>query len=369
MIAAMATMATMATMAMSLALQPVASCSGLQTPPDLRHHVDAGLKAKQAGDLDGAIRQFQRVVELAPNLAAAHVNLGAVYFEKKDYDNAIPSLRQALELSPDLPGAHAMLGVALLSQGYASQAVPHLEKAQAVPGGEDLLGVALLESGRTREAIDRLEAALQRKPDDPDLLYYLSQALGLLSKQLFDRLAERSPASARTRQVAAEAHAAAGNREAAEKEYRAALALRPDLRGVHLALGELYLGSGDYQSAEREFREEARLAPGSAAAAYQLGVVLLNRGLVPAALAELQRADRLQPGMPETLLELGKAAAAAGDLAQAEKLLRQVLDREQASRLAESAHYQLAQVYRKLGRAADAGREMKRFQDLRKARQ
>jgi len=336
----------------------------LQTLPDLRHHVDAGLKAKQAGDLEAAIREFKRVVELAPNLAAAHVNLGAVYFEKKDYENAIPSLRQALEINPDLPGAQAMLGVALLAQGYASQAVPHLEKAQA----DDLLGVALLESGRTREAIDKLEAVLQNKPDDPDLLYYLSLALGRLSKQVLDRLAERSPASARARQMTAEAHAAAGNREAAEKEYRAALALRPDLRGVHLALGELYLGSGDYESAEREFREEVRLAPGSAAAAYQLGVVLLNRGLVPGALAELQRADRLHPGMPETLLELGKATAAAGELALAEKLLQQVLEREQASRLAESAHYQLAQVYRKLGRAADADREMKRFQDMRKAR-
>lgn len=337
----------------------------LQSPSALKQHVDAGLKAKQAGDMDAAIREFKRVVELAPNLAAAHVNLGAVYFEKKDYQQAIPSLRQALELNPELPGAHAMLGVALLAQGYASQAVPHLETAQS----DELLGVALLESGRTREAIDKLEAALANKPDDPDLLYYLSQALGHLSKQALDRLAERSPNSARTRQVAAEAQAAAGNREAAEKEYRAALALRPDLRGLRLALGELYVGSGDYERAEREFREEARLAPGSAAAAYKLGFVLLNRGQVPAAIEELKRADRLQPDMPETLLELGKANAAAGDFVQAEKLLRQVLNLEQASRLAESAHYQLANVYRKLNRTADAEREMKRFQELRQARQ
>ena len=48
-----------------------------QVSPELRQHVDAGLKAKAAGDLDGAIREFQRVVELAPTLAAAHVNLGA----------------------------------------------------------------------------------------------------------------------------------------------------------------------------------------------------------------------------------------------------------------------------------------------------
>ena len=65
------------------------------------------------------------------------------------------------------------------------------------------------------------------------------------------------------------------------------LSLRPDLRGVHFALGEMYLGSGDYEKAEREFREEARLAPGFAPAAHKLGVVLMNRGETRAAVARV----------------------------------------------------------------------------------
>ena len=42
----------------------------LQVNPELKQHVEAGLAAKQAGDLDTAIREFQRVTELAPGLAA-----------------------------------------------------------------------------------------------------------------------------------------------------------------------------------------------------------------------------------------------------------------------------------------------------------
>ena len=114
-----------------------------QVTPELKQHVDAGLKAKNAGDLDAAIREFQRVVELAPGLAAAHVNLGAVYYDKKDYTHAIPPLRKGLQINPDLPGAQAMLGAALLAQGYASESIPYLEKVHA----DDLLGVALFESG------------------------------------------------------------------------------------------------------------------------------------------------------------------------------------------------------------------------------
>ena len=333
----------------------------LQASPELKQHVEAGLKAKRSGDLDTAIREFQRVVELAPQLSAAHVNLGAAYSDKKDYGNAIPPLRKALDLNPDLPGAHGMLGVALLAQGYAAESIAHLEKAKS----DDMLGIALLEAGRTREAIDKLEEALEKRPGDPDLLYYLSQAHARLAKQAAQVLTGQSPDSARARQLFGESRAAGGSRDLAEKDFRAALALRPELRGVHLALGELYLGSGDFDKAEREFREEARLAPGSAAAAYKLGLVLLNRGETRLAMAELQRANALQPETPEILLDLGKASAAAGDTAAAEKLFLGVLDKERESGLAESAHFQLAQIYRKLGRLEDAERETKAFQRIR----
>lgn len=336
----------------------------LQVTPELKQHVEAGLKAKNAGDLEAALREFQRVVEIAPEMAAAHVNLGAVYLAKKGYREAIPPLRRALELNPDLPGAHDMLGTALLALGYAGESIPHLEKA----GAEDLWGVALLETGRVREAVDKLEAALVKRPDDPDLLYYLAQAQGRLSKLVFDKLVAGSPDSARRRQLLGEAQAAAGNRDAAEKDFRAALEIRPDLRGVHFALGELYLGSGDYPGAEREFREEARRAPGSAAAASKLGEVLLNLGRTPEALVELRRANALEPDTPETLLQLGKATLASGDPAAAEKLLLRVIEQEPASNHAESAHYQLAQIYRKLGRSPEADREMKLFQEMRKGR-
>lgn len=334
--------------------------------PELKQHVEAGLKARAAGDADGAIREFRRVVELAPELPAAYVNLGAAYLDKKDYSGAIPPLRKALELNANLPGAEAMLGSALLAQGYAAEAVPHLEKAQA----NDLLGVALLEAGRPREGMVRLEAAAEKRPEDPDLLYYLGLAHSELAKELFERLRTRYPESARTQQMLGDELAAMGNHDAALKHLRAAVAARPDLHGVHFAIGELLVSLGDYEGAEKEFRAETQLAPGSAAAAYRLGSVLLNRGQMGEALTELQRANTLQPDMPETMLDLGKALLTTGDSAGAEKLFRRVIELEPDSKLSETSHYQLAQIYRKSGKPAEAAKEMTRFQEMRsKAKQ
>jgi tetratricopeptide (TPR) repeat protein len=149
------------------------------------------------------------------------------------------------------------------------------------------------------------------------------------------------------------------------KHFRAAILKRPDLRGVHYAIGDLLLKAGDYEKAEAEFRAELHLTPGSAAACYKLGLVLANRGLTNESLMQLRRANELAPNMPETLLELGKALAAAGDVKSSESVLRQVLAAERDSALAEAAHFHLAQVYRRLGRTADADRELKSFQQLR----
>lgn len=332
-----------------------------QATPDLKQAVEAGLKAKQSGDLKTAEVEFRKVVQLAPTLAAAHVNLGAVLFEQQDYAGAIPSLQKALELNPQLPGAELMLGTAQLSLGYASDAIPHLEKTQTI----DLLGIALVEAGRDREAVDRLEAALSNRPGDADLLYYLGRAHVRLAKQSFDQVAPDSP---RVHQLRAETNAAAGRREAAVKEYAAALAKRASLRGVHLAIGELALESGDVDTAAKEFAEEFRLAPGSAIAALRYGSVLLAKGESAAGLKTLRRADELRPEMPETLLELGKAEAATGVAAKAEKAWKKLIELEPDSGLAETAHFQLSQLYRRLKRPAEADRETELFREMKAKR-
>lgn len=350
---------------------PTALLAGLLTlqaggsmPPGLREHVEAGLKARQEGDFDAAIRAFERVAALAPELAAAHVNLGAAYLDAKRYSKAAESLRRALELSPDLPGARGMLGTALLAQGYANEAVPHLESG----GLHGLLGVALLEAGRTPEAIGAFETAIAAGPDDPDILYYLGRAHDQLAKQLFDKLLAAHASSARARQLVGEAQRAAGNREAAEREYRAALEVRPGLPGVHFALGELRLESGDYQEAEREFRAEYEMRPGDAQAAYRLGSVLLNLGDTAQAVAMLRRANELRPDMPETMFELARGLTLSGQLPEAETLLIRVLEMEADTRLAESASFQLANLLRQQGRIEEADRELARYRKIRAAR-
>ncbi|MCU1296495.1 MAG: hypothetical protein JWO91_773 [Acidobacteriaceae bacterium] len=328
--------------------------------PDALQHMQAGTEADKQRHFDVAITEFRKATELDPSLTAAFVNLGQAYMENHEYGSAIPPLKRALELNPDLTPAHQLLGYALLSQGYAAEAIPHLAKAQDATA----LGIAEIQTGNLKEAVENLQIALAKQPGDPDLLYYLGRASGLLSKQSVDTLLAAYPDSARAHQAMGENYFVLRQMPQAEKEFRAALQLRPDSPEVHLELGEVYAGSSQWDKAVEEYRAQTKLQPGNAEAFYRLGDSLLQQGKVHDARTVLQHSDHLQTDMPETLYALGKASALDGDPAAAEKSWKKLLAIEKDTTLAGQAHFALAGLYRKQGKTGDAAKEMQEFQKL-----
>jgi len=329
--------------------------------PEAVKHFQAGTEAERQKHFDVAAAEFRKVTELDPGFVQGFVSLGQVLLEEQDYGAAVTSLKHALQLDPNLGAAHQLLGYALLAQGYSAEAIPHLKRVDD-PGA---LGIAQLQTGDLPGAVANLQRALERQPSDPDLLYYLGRASGLLSKQAVDTLLAQYPDSPRAHQAMGENYYVLRQMPQAEADYKEALKLRPDLPEVHMELGEVYASSGQWQKAEEEFRAQTKLQPGNAEAAYRLGNALLEQGKAKEARPELQRADRLLPDMPETLYALGKAAALDGDNTAAEKAFTKLLEIEKETPLAAQTHFALAGIYRKQGKTAEAEREMQEFQKLR----
>jgi tetratricopeptide (TPR) repeat protein len=328
--------------------------------PEAVQHFDAGRRAESEKHFDVAADEYRKVTELEPKFAAGFVSLGQTLMEQGNYGSALAPLKQALELDSTLAPAHQLLGYALLAQGYAAEAIPHLERVHE----QGAVGIAQLETGQLAESITNLQAALQKRPNDPDLLYYLGRASGLLSKQSIDTLLAAYPQSPRAYQALAENYFVLRQMADAEKQYQQALQLRPDTPNLHLELGQVYAMTSRWPQAEEQFRAETKLQPGNAEAAFRLGEALLQQGRARESRKELERSDRLQPQMPETLYALGKAAALEGDAPAAEKAWTGLLKIEKEGPLAGQAHFGLAGVYRKQGKAAEAEREMQEFQKL-----
>jgi tetratricopeptide (TPR) repeat protein len=328
--------------------------------PQAAEHMEAGIAADKQHQFDVAIREFKKTTELDPSFADGFISLGQAYMENADYASAIAPLKRALELNSDSLPAHQLLGYSLLSQGYATEAIPHLERAP----DKTALGIAEIQAGQLAQAVANLQTALAAHPNDPDVLYYLGRASGLLAKQSIDTLLAAYPDSPRAHQAMAENYYVLRRMQDAEKEYRDALRLRPGLPEAHLALGEVYAGAFKWDKAEEQFRLQTKLQPGNAEAAYRLGEALLEQGKAHEARAELLRSDRLMQDMPETLYALGKAASLDGDGAAAEKAWNKLLSIENQSPLAAQAHFGLAGLYRKQGKTAQAKHEMQEFEKL-----
>lgn len=328
--------------------------------PQAAEHMQAGIAADKQHQFDVAIREFKKTTELDPSFADGFISLGQAYMENGDYASAIAPLKQALELNSASLPAHQLLGYSLLSEGYATEAIPHLERAP----DKTALGIAEIQAGQLAQAVQNLQTALAAHPNDPDVLYYLGRASGLLAKQSIDTLLAAYPDSPRAHQAMAENYYVLRRMQDAEKEYRDALRLRPGLPEAHLALGEVYAGAFQWEKAEEQFRLQTKLQPGNAEAAYRLGEALLEQGKAHEARAELLRSDRLMPDMPETLYALGKAASLDGDGAAAEKAWNKLLSIENQSPLAAQAHFGLAGLYRKQGKTAEAKHEMQEFEKL-----
>lgn len=336
-----------------------AQMTATQVPAEVAALLQSGIDAESRGDLNQAIADFDKAANIAPRSTESLLKLGDAYMRQGDYAAAIPPLKHAVELDADSVPAHQFLGYALLSQGYASEAIPHLLIAHESAA----LGIAYLETDQPAEAVAHLTDALNKTPNDPDIIYYLARAGATLSSVFRDRLLSDFPQTTRGHQMLGQSYYAAKMYPEAEKEYATAIARRSNLPGLHLELGVVYAANSQWAQAEEQFRAEAKLQPGNAEAAYRLGDSLLQQGKMEEAAEQLRRSDTLRPDMAETLYALGRALAVS-DPDMAELILDRVITLEKQSSLAGQTYLLLAGIHRKQGKTQMAANDMQEYRRI-----
>ena len=80
-------------------------------------------------ETDAAIAQYQRALEVDPNLADAHSELATALLTKGDSQKAEAHYLEAARLDPKRADVHSNLGSLLLGQGKTSQAIIQYEEA------------------------------------------------------------------------------------------------------------------------------------------------------------------------------------------------------------------------------------------------
>ena len=146
-----------------------------------------------------------------------------------------------------------------------------------------MLGQLLAEQQRFPPALDHLRRATRLDSDNPEYPYTLGLALRL--------------------------H---GDLDAADAQFRAALAKNPDHALARRSLGLVLRQKGDTTAAATELRRAATEMPEDPQGRYLLGAVLLKMGDTAGAVAELREAIRLNPMLTEARVTLAQALAKEG---------------------------------------------------------
>lgn len=130
---------------------------------------DRGNALADSGELDRAIAEYQRAVELEPDNAAALNNLGTVLRDSGRLDAAIEAYHRAVALRPELPESYNNLAVALADRGEFEMALAACRKAiELRPDYIEAnanLGVILCDLGAEDLAVEVCRRAVALQPD------------------------------------------------------------------------------------------------------------------------------------------------------------------------------------------------------------
>lgn len=323
---------------------------------------------------DLAIPELQALAVLDPDNVEVQGNLGVLLFFQGKPADAIPHLRAAIERQPSLVKIQSVLGLAEVSALDVEQGRKDLEAALPlitepklkVRVGLELVGL-YTQSGDLSEA-GRVVAQLQKAaPDNAEVLYAAYRTYSDLSGESMLALSLAAPDSAQMHQLLAHEETRQGNTNGAIAQYRKAIAIDPNLPGVHFELAELLHTSQDQAvkiEAEQEYRAALKENPQDEKTICRLAEIAAQKGNVQQAFDGYSRAVELRPADADAKLGLAKTLIDMNQTSKAMTLLEDTVQLEPTNAV---AHYRLGTLYRKIGRMDDARREVdlyKKYKDM-----
>ncbi|MGE0043317.1 MAG: tetratricopeptide repeat protein [Vicinamibacterales bacterium] len=322
----------------------------------------------RAADTADAIAPLERAVALDPAFAEAHYLLGLCRRDNGDLEQARDALEEARRLAPALTAPREALAEVYGRLGRSGRAIDELEALAALdsarPGRLIAVGLAYAGAGRNDVAVLTLGRAAERFPDAPEVYAALGRVWLDSARARDDRVAlnkaiealtaaaTRSNASGATLTDLGRAWLLAGDRAAAERALRQAVARLPVPPDAYLELANVTAADGRLQDARDALLRYAALVGDSqplAGVATRIADLSVKLGEPGRAVRWLERAVDEAGPTAVLLTRLASAALDAGDLPRARAAVAEGLAADPGSAA-------LRAIARRLQAAEDARR-------------
>ena len=311
-----------------------------------------GLARYRAGRANEAVPPLKQALAIDPAIGEAHYVLGLVQRDLDQMPAARKSLEEAARRSPaSQTAAREALADAYLQDGDYGGAINQLEALAALePARSDRLiavGLAQARAGREDAAVITLGRALEKFPDAPQVYAALGHVWLTEAERRGDRVAlnkalealqhaaGRSDTTSETYTQLGRAWTLAGDRQAAERALRQAVARLPVPPDAYLQLANVTGRDGRIQDARDALLKYAILIGDErplVTVATQIADYSVRLGEPALAVRWLDRA--IDEGGPSVALQvkLADAAYRAGDVARAHQIVDEGLAAEPDNR-------------------------------------
>jgi tetratricopeptide (TPR) repeat protein len=216
--------------------------------------------------LDEAAKEAQDAVKLAAGSVAAQYTLGLTAVARNDHSAAEAAFENVLKLNPRAAAARLQLARLQLARGRAA------------------------------DALESAEEVSRERPDDIDAAVLMSRSLR-----------------------------AQGNLPRAERELTSRISRNPNAAPLHVERGWLALQNNQLPSARKSFEDAARLTPDAYDPLVGLVTVDIAQRNIASARARVAARQKQLPNDPRLKILSARIELAAGQTAEAEKTLRDVV--------------------------------------------
>lgn len=337
-------------------------------PDDIESMLLLGRAFSADGSNESAIEVLHRLVARAPDHFVGRFNLAAAYAQAEQFAEAAVQFEYALSLAPGNHDARLAAAKCEVNLGNHQKALDLVaEWDESMPAGVDpfeveyLRGVALKGTSSLRQAENALRRAVSLESEHADARRELGTVLarqGHLEEasQQLRHARELNPGSQETwfelvvvlREIGDKQALAA---ETAVFEEQRERTRQEELAGRAAERGSRFLEQGDSRAALREYRRALAYRPENAEYHYGAALAHARLGDQQERISTLQRALESDPGMSEALNELGVAYTEASRYPEAELALKAAVESD--PQLA-SASNNLGVLLAKQGRHAEA---------------
>jgi tetratricopeptide (TPR) repeat protein/TolB-like protein len=261
--------------------------SGADLPEILN---DLAIARARQGKTAAAQTDFRRAAELDPGEDAYPFNLGLLALQTNDPAAAATYFREAAGREPDNSEDRALLILSLENAGNKTEAEQERESANETFGPNGLPAIRLDAKNETLARLNRIKTEL----DVTALRAEIESAESPASETVSDSSSDTPVAHLRRGRQ----DLSAGHADAAEKEFRAVLAVDPTSPAAHRGIGEIDRRQGKMDDAVKELQASLE-ARDSAVVRTMLAKIYLEQKKPDLARAEVQKALKLAPNYAE----------------------------------------------------------------------